>query len=1247
MNLQRSVSAWVWGTFAILYVVSLGLAQEPAVSEPSTEPPALQLPDEPGAAEAQPDPAAEPRPETPLREQTIYIPYTKLREVFEKEGRGVFIPYDKFQELWKAAREKASAPDLMRPPVDALIAEIESEATVQNDVVHVDARLKIEILVEGWAEIPLRLTDAAVLSARLGQDPARLAFSPDRGYSLLIENPNKDPRHVELSLEYAKAFTRSPGRNSISFQAPQSPVNRWKIRVPETGVKVDIQPLIAATELPAEVQAASPDAVPGNDPLAVPNEAGAGLPGEANPAVEPGDNDAADPAVESAPQEKPPAETVIIAFVGATADVRFDWTPKAEGATGLAALTSVQAQQQVYVEEGALRTRARLEYDISRADLSRLVIEVPADQKVVNVFDPNVRQWQVEGANAEGAAPDANSATQRITVDLFQPVRGMQVIEVELEKFFDDPQSQGLVVPVVQAIGAGRQQGLTVVRLSEGLRGEAARDSGLLRVDANELPPALAGTPWAFSYRYAVLPFDLALNVEKVQPRVTVDELVEVYLEPQQVTMDLLALYEIEKAGIFQLDLEIPSGYEIRQVRGFPSALGEPVTVDGYHLEGEPATHLVVSLGHKAIGKVALLVELQKNLDDPNLLTPTGKTSELPLAPIRASSGSVERSTGRMIVYAPEGLRVNSSQLSGLRNVSLDEALQSHASTRENRFPDLRPVLTLAYAQEPASLTVTAERRRPQVNVAQLLVASVDAGVARYQATLHYDIRYSGVKTLRVDVPAELATEIHNETTAVHESRIEPAPDDVAAGYVAWSLTGESEFLGRVTVDLSWERPIEALEIGKSVDLALPRLLPRNVDRAWGQVVLVKAESIDLIAKGDAKGLRPIDPQHDLMPEASVPDAARAFEFHDEWSLSVSATRYKLEEVKRTSVERSLVRLVVTRGGQVATQALYRMRSAAQRLAVKLPPGAEFDVRPVRINGQYVSPQKGAKDEFFVPLTGQDTGEPFLLEVRYALKGGASKLEFPEFPAEHAAQKVYLCVYLPQELALLGSRGPWTDELSWRCEFPLNFVPSSNRSDSDLFHWVIEGTPGAESQSDSFQTDGQLYLYSSSQPDALPGGSLRLVSMNSRALRALVVAMICVCGIVMIRRPLGQRCFVLGSVLVGLVLAGVFVPTFTMQVLDGTLLAALGIVVVAWMVWYVAKTRPRRLAAMAAYAATLPGLLLAQARSAPAANVTNASTGEAQASSEAKPETAPSAENPPGPGTPPDQGQAEGGSSHA
>ena len=235
--------------------------------------------------------------------------------------------------------------------------------------------------------------------------------------------------------------------------------------------------------------------------------------------------------------------------------------------------------------------------------------------------------------------------------------------------------------------------------------------------------------------------------------------------------------------------------------------------------------------------------------------------------------------------------------------------------------------------------------------------------------------------------------------------------------------------MGDGRIELNCEKKIEKLGIGKSVELPLPYLKPQEVDRAWGQIVLVKSETIDVHESGEPKSLRPIDPQHDLM--SPVASAARAFEFHDDWTLAIAATRYQLEEVKRTSIERAVVRMVVTPAKIISVQALYRMRSVQQRLAVGLPEGATFDAQPVWIGGRPVTLERGQQNEYFVPLASANADTPFVLELRYTVQGDGSRLDLPNFPQEPAVVKAYLCVYLPETRTLLGVRGPWSEEFPW------------------------------------------------------------------------------------------------------------------------------------------------------------------------------------------------------------------------
>jgi hypothetical protein len=1108
-----------------------------AWAQPAADPRKPAAKEEPVAAarqSSQPDAAeGDTRDEQPLREQTIYVPYSRLRRIFEQPGRGVFLPYEEFQTLWQKARAAELRPPADKPPLATVITDIENEASVAEEVVNVTAKLKLEILAPGWHQVPLRLADAAILSAKLGDQPARLIADPKIGHTLLIEKKGKQPEQLLLTLEYAKAFTKSPGQNTVSFQAPQSPVNRWRIRIPQSGVKVNVQPLIAATQEPA-----------------------AGPPAEAK-------------------------ETVVLAFVGAAPSVQIDWTPKAEGATGLEALATVQADHQVTIDEGVVRTRVQLAYKISRAELTKLELEAPADHKVLNVFDANVKEWKVSAKEKENV--------HTITVQLYEPARTAQNLTVELEQFGEDIAKKPVTAPVVKALGVGQQQGALVVRAAGSLRAEATQRAGLLQLDAGELPPALANQAWNFSFRYAALPWTLGLRVEKVQPEIRTRELVEAYLEPERLTLDLLALYEIDRAGVFQLELDLAAGFEVRQVQGRAAAEAQAVTVDAYHLEGEQKTKLIVNLSRKALGKVGLFVELQRRLEDPNLLTPTGRSSTFAVPIPRVAPAGIERSVGRLIVYAPESLRVNPTKQDGLQVLSVADALEGTASTRGGRFGTAREVQAYGYGREPVDLALAVERRKPQITVRQLLLAQIESGVVKYEATFFYEVRYSSVKSLRLDVPAALATELRNQSTAVvREAPLDPPPKDVAEGYVAWSLTGETELLGDLTIKFAWEQKIAELELGKGIDLELPRLQPRTEDRAWGQIVLAKAENLEVRPTGEPKNLRPIDPQRDLMAGVRVDDAARAFQFQaDDWKLTVTATRYQLEEVKRTSIERAVVRIEVTRSHVHSVQALYRVRSARQRLAVLLPKDVAFDTSPLRIDGRPVSLERGDQAELYVPLVGQKPDKPFLLELRYTVPGDHARLDLPEFPEDPAVQKVFLCAYLPRELKLLGARGPWTDESGWPWFEHFVGESPSQQTDEQLVAWVLEGLEAPNPFKD-FATDGRRYTFSTLRPAPAPGGSLRLVAWHRWLFNALVFVLVVAVAVGVLRRPLSHKFAALVLLVMVLVLAGVFAPTFSQQLLGGALLSAVLVVLALWLAWYAVTLWRPVAAAVAAWSRRKP-----------------------------------------------------------
>lgn len=1077
-----------------------------------------------------------PKPDSPdatgEQVQTVYIPYTKLREVFEKDGRGVFLPHAEFQKLWDAAHAKPTPVD-QAPPVDAIITEIDNVAAIEKDVVQVSATLTIELLKKGWLNVPLRLSDVALQSATIDDQPARVTPAAGGGYQLLVRHDDAQPKAIQLKLQYARAFTKAPGRNSVAFDAPTAPVNRWRIRIAQPGVKINVQPYIAATEVPsdAKTDAASSDK----------------------------DNTDKD----SNADKEPAKETVIMAFVGAAPRVTIDWTPKAEGATGLTALATVEATQEVFLNETTLRARTNLRYDISRSSLAQLKIDVPKDYKIVNVFDANVRKWEV---NTEGDK-------QRINVELFEPATARQNISIELERLIDAEAFKEIRAPLVSAVEVGRQQGTVVVSVDPALRAEVTARTGLLQLDAAELPPQIAGQPWTLAYRYAALPFDLNLSVVRVQPRITAQQFVEAYLEPELLAMDVLAVFDIAEAGVFQLEFDLPPGTSVREVFGTAYPGATPATVDSHHVDAGNANHLIVNLSKKALGKISLGLRLEQRLNDVNLLTPTGTSSTIPLVVPCAKQEHLSRVTGRLLLATPESLRVNPAALNGLRPISLSEATAGLNSLRGDRFPTSRLALAYAFTDQAADMALSVERRKPFITAKQRVLVSVDSGVVRFESLIVYDILYSGVSTLRLDVPAELVGEIRNQTPSLRESLMTPAPDDVPAGYVAWQIIGQSEMLGRHMLRLTWERKLDELAIGKSVEVTVPHLQPKAVDRAWGQIVLTKTEAIDVQPAGELTGIRPIDPQHDVMPEGMVNNAARAFEYQNDWSLKLSVTRYQLEEIKHTSIERALVRMVITRSGQTGVQALFRLRSAHQRLTLKLPEGVEYDSQPVRINGNPVGLERGDKDEVYVPMAGHDPNQSLVLELRYALPQVGTRLDLPHFPDDPAMQRVVLNVFLPKERALVGWSGPWAEDWEWLDTGWMNWVPVNLHSDESSEAWVKEGLSVAASP--PFQRDGTLYSFTALKPEPPPVGSLRLTTVSKTLLSSSVLVLLGIVAIAMLRSSLKQKIVAIATVCLAMVVVGVFAPTLAAHMFSLPIVAGLTTAIVLWGAWYGFQTAKR------------------------------------------------------------------------
>jgi hypothetical protein len=975
--------------------------------------------------------------------------------------------------------------------------------------------VQIELVRAGWHRIPLRLEDCAILAARIDDQPARVVADPPNGYVLLYELPaGQSPKTISLQLQYAKAIEKTPGRNRVSLRAPQAPINQWIVHLRQSHVSVTIEPLLAATEV------AGPEAQ---------------------------------------------GETVVRAFVGAAEEVRIEWNPRSEGAAGLEALATAEVQQELFLDEGSVRARVRLSYHVRRAELAQLRVLVPADYKVLGVFDTNVRQWEASPAERG----------QIVTVHLFEPARKQQNVVLDLERFASGMSDSTVTAPSVEALGVGQQQGTLAVHIADTLRTSIERREGLVQVDARDLPAAFANASWQYAFRYATVPYELVLSVEKIMPRVEIHQYAYAYFRPTEVNLDLLAVLDVDRAGLFQIQLDAPQGWQMRSVRGVSGDGIESVAVDSYHNDPMVDNRLTIQLARKAQGRVGLWIEWVKPLEEPDLLAPTGKSVTLPLEMPKVTAAGLEQFRGRLLILGSESLRLTPGTSTGLQTIPLREAAFPIANLRRgDSFAAMPELLAFGYGLPEARLAIDAQRRKPQVHVKQLVSVQVEPGVAHYEVRFFYDVRFSPVKTLRIDVPAAIASRVRNLSAGIRDETITPA--DLAPDRVAWQFSGDAEFFGPITLVLTWDETLPALEVGKSLTLDVPWLQPQGAERSWGQILVSRSETMDIHPEFLSDGMREIDPRQDLMQEAKTANVARAFEFQDGYQFRLTATRYEPVEVARTSVEAALIRAIVTRSGQLDVQALFRVRTAQQRLAVRFPPGVtsqeSFGAEPVRINGRPVVLEQGTGGQYHIPVVGISTDTPFVLELRYSVPGSVSNIGLPEFPDESAISRVYLSVYVPEDRTLVAVRGPWTDEQPLVAGNAIYLAQEGAWYDHDIFRKEI----GKDVQLpvdplERFPVQGNRYLFSTLRPPAGSSGDLRLVTIDSRVFYGALVTVAAVAGLLFLARPLREKLAVIACVWFAGAASAVFLPTLARHALEPNVQLTASSVLGAWLVAEVVK----------------------------------------------------------------------------
>lgn len=955
-------------------------------------------------------------------DRLIYVPFRELQKVFDNQEASVILPYAEYLDLMKRA---INAVPLTTGNQDAVITSSSWSATVEKDLARLTVEININVLKEeGWAALPVAFGAAAIGKIEPNDGTVLLKGTGEGTYELLLKGAGQKT----VTLELLATVLTSPEDRSFTIQCPPTGISELVVTIPEPDQTVRITPLQVL--LPAD-----------------------------------------DLAVEG--------KTVAKASLGATHQFQVHWNPRAGSKPVMDLLSSVTNETSVRIEQGLLQSRTVLNYEILRGELRDVTILVPKAARIIDVVSAagRIRSWNAE------AVGDTH---QVVKAELLVPATEKFQIEIQTERVLEGDTLQLIGKTAeghlqgVHADGVVREAGRLIIVTDPSLTAVVKTQTGVKQIDAgaSQGKQAAGGAnTWEFSGTSG----QLIVQLKPVEPRLLVTHHMQYVFRDDELRLKSVLKYDVERAGVFQLSLQVPESLTI-----------DSVSADGMsEFNVDKGSRLVtLSLNQKRIGAIEVTVQAHQ------AFSASAENAEMEL-PTLTPEG-VERETGVVTAYAPEFLDV----------ITIDEKLVGLFPSRDaavEALPRLRHIASWNFTRRPLALFVRTTPRPAQIAASVATTVRVEPEIVKQSAIITFDIQNAGIDTLRVAVPETVADEVRFRTVSpghtIGQRNKAAAAED---GWVTWTLVLQDETTGSVQLAVDWDvklqkdaaavdavpAPVDAVaDAVAATDSAAsegagsmagsmaaletaapaapeqtlvvepPRVLPPFADeqadrrkvtltQTRGEIRLLRHESLSITAASQGETTEAIDVRE---LELMEPDGYLAYRyFAQPASATIRIRQHEIHEVAATVVSRAAIEVVTERQPLASWRCRLRITtSERQRLRVDLPIGC--DLQAPLLNDRRTTIEKATdvqaaenREAYYVNVSRESTSDQeFLLTLQYRCaivaeetrpyegRGSRQKLHLPvigESGGSTVVQQVKVAVWAPEEIAFLGDPDLWTQE---------------------------------------------------------------------------------------------------------------------------------------------------------------------------------------------------------------------------
>ena len=663
-------------------------------------------------------------------------------------------------------------------------------------------------------------------------------------------------------------------------------------------------------------------------------------------------------------------QTRVEVIIGSAGRVELFWTPRVKRASETAANVICQNVALASFGNGVLNTRSMLEFQITQGEMQRARVGLPAGHRVLRVEGDAIRTWEVKTENSE----------QALFVELLKGVAASYRLTLETEKPLEHlPALVKTEIP--HALDVKRETGLVGLRSEEDLELTVEQSRDLSRVDAEEFARASgeksAGVMNAF--RFLKTDFDLQARVSPMQPQIEAVARNQIRISGDQINLSARMDYTIKRAGVFTLQVVVPTGFRVEKVNGNNILQWvEKAAANGS--AGSGSRLIEVTLKERTAGAYSLGIEMVQNLKElPN-----------PLAIAGVHPLGVEKLTGFILVSSEAGVAIKPGNFEGLSEIP-PTAVPGNESNLSSSALAYKYLAGDGMANPAWTLAIVTESLESWVRTEIVNTITLGEAVISGRAMARFDIQNAPVKELRLKIPAAFQNvEISGANIRRRDQQGE-----------IWKVEFQNKVGGAQTLTVTWEQP----RAGRTNLLELAGVSAVGVERETGILAVVAHAPIQ-VSEQNAAELKAIDLRE--MPEwAGRPDDATVLAYRylrPGYRLLVESKRFEEAEVLQALVDNFNLTTVVADDGQVMTEMSLAMRNnGRQHLEIAMPPGAT--VWSAFVAGQAVRPSV-REGKLLLPLEHPSADDaPFTVELtyvgtnRFPQKRGAFELVSPRLDA--------------------------------------------------------------------------------------------------------------------------------------------------------------------------------------------------------------------------------------------------------